>query len=187
VAGVRGSAIQGRSHARSIPVAAKSRERWSPQLTYRGWEDLVFAPGFENKNASNYHSYAFVWWLEGKQAFSAGRLQGDLLTYYKGISEERGRTRKFSTDLNRVLVAFSTSAADGPKAGVQSFQGDAVFYDPAGELITLHGEASLQFCANANRTAGVFILSPQEPGAAIWKDLRAIRESFRCHRPQIGK
>jgi len=36
---------------------------WSPQISYRGSEDLVFAPGFDDKTAPNYHSYAFVWWL----------------------------------------------------------------------------------------------------------------------------
>jgi len=152
---------------------------WSPQLPYHGSEDLVFAPGFDNKAAPNYHSYAFVWWLEGRQEISAERLQADLLVYYKGISEERGRTRKFAPDLSRVSVTW---VSDGQEGGMHAFRGDATFYNPAGELLTLHGEASLIFCTNANRTAGVFILSPQEPGAAIWKDLRAIRESFRCER-----
>jgi hypothetical protein len=152
---------------------------WSPQLSYHGSEDLVFAPGFAEKASPNYHSYAFIWWLDGKREFSAERLQADLLTYYKGISEERGRTRKFTPDLNRVSVSW---AADARQAGVQSFHGDAIFYDPAGDLLTLHGEASIQFCGSANRTAGIFILSPQDPGAAIWKDLRAIRESFRCNK-----
>ncbi|HUE01191.1 MAG TPA: PDZ domain-containing protein [Bryobacteraceae bacterium] len=148
---------------------------WSPQLPYHGWEDLVFAPGFEDKASPNYHSYAFVWWLEGKPDFSAERLQSDLLTYYRGISEERGRTRKFTPDLNRVSVAWAS-------AGAASFRGDATFYNPAGELFTLHGEASLQFCANAGHTAAVFILSPADSAAAVWKDLHAIRESFRCSR-----
>ncbi|MGC9948258.1 MAG: PDZ domain-containing protein [Bryobacteraceae bacterium] len=39
---------------------------WSPQLSYHGSEDLVFAPGLDDKTSPNYHSYAFVWWLEGK-------------------------------------------------------------------------------------------------------------------------
>lgn len=115
-----------------------------------------------------------------REAGDLGRaVAGGPFDLLKGISEERGRTRKFAADLNRVSVSW---AADGAKAGGQSFHGDATFYSPAGELLTLHGEASLQFCANANRTAGVFILSPQESGAGIWKDLRAIRESFRCNK-----
>ncbi|MGA3039632.1 MAG: PDZ domain-containing protein [Bryobacteraceae bacterium] len=153
---------------------------WSPQLTYHGWEDLVFAPNFDDEASPNYHSYAFILWLEGRQEFSTERLQADLLTYFKGISEERGRTRKFTPDLNRVSMNW---AADGQKAGMQSFHGHATFYNPAGQLFTVHGEASLQFCANADHTAGVFILSPREPAAPIWNDLRAIRESFRCDRP----
>jgi hypothetical protein len=154
---------------------------WSPQLTYHGCLDLAFAPDFADNNSPNYHSYAFVWWLEGKQEISAERLQSDLLTFYKGISGQRGRTRNFKPDLDKVSVSWMP---DGPKAGVQSFHGDAIFYNPAGELITLHGEASLQYCAGANRTAGVFILSPQprDTGAAIWKDLEAIRDSFHCQR-----
>jgi hypothetical protein len=153
---------------------------WSAQLAYHGWEDLVFAPGFDDKASPNYHSYAFVWWLEGKQEFSADRLQADLLAYYKGISAQRGRTRKFTPDLDRVSVTFAAGAA-GASNGSRSFHGDAVFYNPAGELFTLHGEASLQYCRDGH-TAGVFILSPQESGAAIWNDLRAIQQSFRCSR-----
>ncbi|MGO4883626.1 MAG: PDZ domain-containing protein [Bryobacteraceae bacterium] len=152
---------------------------WSPQLSYNGVEDLVFAPGFDDTASPNYHSYAFVWWLEGKHGFTTARLESDLVTYYKGISEQRGRTRKFTPDLNRVSV---TLAADGSQSGYQSFHGDAILYSPAGSLITLHGEAVLKFCTDANHTAGVFILSPKDSSAEIWKDLRAIRASFRCSR-----
>ncbi len=152
---------------------------WSPQLSYRGWEDLVFAPGFEDASSPNYHSYAFVWWLDGKQEFSADRLQADLLAYYKGISEQRGRTRNFTPDLSRVSVRWTPEVPDRGRNGVRTFHGDAVFYNPAGALFTLHGEASVRWCG-ANHTAGVFILSPQESSAPIWKDLAAIRDSFQC-------
>jgi hypothetical protein len=150
---------------------------WAAHLPYQGSEDLVFAPGFDDKPSPNYHSYAFVWWLEGKQEFSAAKLVGDLLAYYKGISRQRGETRNFKPDLDRVSVTWTS---DGRKGDVESLHGDTTFYAPSGELFTLHGKASIQFCASAGHTAGVFILSPMESGAAIWKDLLAIHDSFRC-------
>lgn len=161
----------------------------SRQETSSRWSDaiknshLVFAPGFEAETLPNYHSYTFIWWLEGRPEISAERLQADLLTYYRGISEERGRTRKFTPDLNRVSVTWVPShprRTEDKKAGVESFHGDATFYNPAGELLTLHSEASLRFCAEANHTLGVFVLSPHASGAPIWKDLQAIWDSVHC-------
>lgn len=60
---------------------------WSPKLPYRGLEDLFYAPNFTNTSSREYHTYVFIWWIEGTRAFSAGQLQDDMLMYYRGLAE----------------------------------------------------------------------------------------------------
>ena len=36
---------------------------WSPSIAYEGFEDLAFAPGFDNTSSPEYHSYLILWWL----------------------------------------------------------------------------------------------------------------------------
>ncbi|HEY6333593.1 MAG TPA: PDZ domain-containing protein [Blastocatellia bacterium] len=157
---------------------------WAPQMRYQGTEDLVFMPKFDDKGSPQYHSYGFVWWLEGMQPLTLDGLQSDLLEYYKGLSVRRGRNNNFNPDLNRVSIALGLGPLGGAppaRPGPRQVHGDITFYARDGELITLHGDIAVESCQQANHTAAIFILSPQRD-EAVWKDLRAFQNSFRCNR-----
>ncbi|HXO40662.1 MAG TPA: PDZ domain-containing protein [Thermoanaerobaculia bacterium] len=153
---------------------------WSPQIAYHGTEDIAFAPDFDDQAGGNYHSLVWFWWLEGRPEIDAASLRADLLQYFRGLSQERGRNYHFTPRLDQVAVTVAAlPAAAAPAA---AYRGDAVTFDTHGQLITLHFEVEERACTDAGRTALLFNLSPQPLGAPIWSKMQAIRSTFRCRR-----
>jgi hypothetical protein len=156
---------------------------WAPKLPYQGIEDLFYAPNFANTNSPEYHSYVFFWWIEGTKVFTAEQLQEDMLMYYRGLAEERGKNYGFTPDLSKVTAesrvdlqipqAFGNSAA-------KSFIGSVTIYDTHGKIITLNSEVVACVCPGTDHIAAFFALSQEPPTRPIWKTLQAVRDTFHC-------
>jgi hypothetical protein len=58
---------------------------FAPQITYKGVEDIRFAPNWSNIKSDKYWSYAFLWYLEGAPFMGAGIIQNNLKAYYAGL------------------------------------------------------------------------------------------------------
>lgn len=159
---------------------------WAPKLPYRGVEDLFYAPNFANANFPEYHSYLFFWWIEGAKTFTAEQLQQDMLVYYRGLAEERGKNYSFTPDLSKVTTEYridpQTSQALGASA-VTSFRGTVAIYDTHGKIITLNSEVVAFVCPGSEHTAAFFGLSLEPRTGPVWQKLDAIRETFRCKKP----
>lgn len=41
---------------------------WSPAISYQRFEDLAFAPDFDDPSSLEYHSYLIVWWPQWRAA-----------------------------------------------------------------------------------------------------------------------
>jgi hypothetical protein len=159
---------------------------WSPALAYRGFEDLFYVPNFNDTGSPEYHSYLFFLWLEGTPTISASRLQSDMLTYFRGLAEERGRNFGFTPDLSKVLAAYREDAGVSPRYGgvaARSFSGTVSIWDTHGKFITLNSEVVAASCPGSNHTALFFGMSLEPRGSEIWKDLDAVRDTFRCRQP----
>lgn len=62
---------------------------WSPAIAYKGFEDLAFAPGFDDTSSPEYHSYLIRWWLEGSKPLTAEQLQSDMITYFRELAAQK--------------------------------------------------------------------------------------------------
>ena len=157
---------------------------WSPSIAYKGFEDLAFAPGFDDANSPEYHSYLILWWLGGTPALTPESLEKDMVTYFQGLAEQRGRNNKFTPDLSKVVANYRESAGPDSFGGApaKSFAGTITLYDRHGALIMLHSEVVTSVCAAAGDTAVFFSMSKEARPAALWKQLDAVRDEFRCAR-----
>jgi len=154
---------------------------WSPALTLKGFEDLYFAPGFDDIQSPEYHSYLFFWWLDGKQKITAAELESDMVIYFRGLAEQRGRNNGFKPDLSQTAAQYGESA-DGPSSlgGVPArrFIGTVTLYDRHGKLISLHSEVTSSYSADGH-TAVFFAMSKEPRPSTLWSQLDAARDSFR--------
>ena len=158
--------------------------QWAPSIEHKGIEDLAFAPGFDDTNSPEYHSYLIVWWLDGSQALTAQRLNEDMVTYFRGLAEQRGRNNKFTPDLTKVAAGYRKSEGRRSFGGepAKNFAGAVTLYDRHGALITLHSEVITSVCPKTGNTAVFFSMSREPRPAALWTQLDAVRDGFRCAR-----
>jgi hypothetical protein len=157
---------------------------WSPGLPLKGFEDLYFAPGFDDLDSPEYHSYLFFWWLDGKQQITAAELESDMVIYFRGLAQQRGRNNNFQPDLSQIAARYSTSKDGPPSLGgapATSFGGMVSLYDRHGSLISLHSEVTRSFSADGH-TAVLFLMSKEPRPSAFWSQLDTIRDGFRYRR-----
>jgi hypothetical protein len=156
---------------------------WSPTLRYHGVEDLFFAPNFDQTDSPEYHSYCFFLWLEDQPSITAAQLESDMLVYFRGLAEERGGTYHFTPDLSKVTAAYHEDAASSQTFGGQparAFSGTVNIWDTHGKVITLNSEVVAATCPGTNHTAMFFGMSLEPRDGEMWKQLRAVRDTFRC-------
>ena len=129
---------------------------WSPGLSLKGYEDLYFAPGFDDLNSPEYHSYLFLWWLEGKQEMTATELEAYMVVYFKGLAQQRGHNNHFEPDLAQTAAHYSneqTSQLGGKPA--TRFSGAVRLYDRHGNIISLYSEVTLSYSAHGHTAAAL--------------------------------
>lgn len=157
---------------------------WAPSINHNGFEDLAFAPGFDDTNSPEYHSYLIVWWLDGSQTLTVEGLNKDMVTYFRGLAEQRGRNNKFTPDLTKVATSYQKSEVQRGFGGepAKSFTGTVTLYDRHGAVVTLHSEVITSVCPKTGNTAVFFSMSKEPRPAALWKQMDEVRDGFRCSR-----
>jgi hypothetical protein len=157
---------------------------WSPSIEHKGLEDLAFAPGFDDLSSPEYHSYLIVWWLESTAPLTADGLKDDMVTYFRGLAEQRGRNNHFTPDLTKVAAEYHE--AEGPHSfggePAKEFAGTVTLYDRHGSVITLHSEVVTSVCPADGHRAVFFSMSKEPRPAALWTRLDAVRDGFKCRR-----
>ena len=145
---------------------------------------MSFAPGFDDVNSLEYHSYLILWWLDGKTEISAAQLDADMLTYFRGLAEQRGRNNGFKPDPSQVTARYTASHAGPSELGgapATTFTGSLTLYDRHGNVISLHSEVASSYCS-AEHTAVFFSMSKEPRPAPLWKQLDGVRDGFKCQR-----
>lgn len=150
---------------------------FAPSLSYRGAEELRFAPGFFQPASSTFWSYAFAWSLENPPRFDAQTLSPVLREYFSGLALAVGKNR-YPMDPGR----FRVELAPRIEGGRTMLAGRVHSYDPfaTGEPIDLNVEARLRDCPRAGHPVLTFLLSPRPFGDAVWEELHACEAELRC-------
>ncbi|HMF10149.1 MAG TPA: PDZ domain-containing protein [Thermoanaerobaculia bacterium] len=156
---------------------------WSPALAYQGVEDLFYVPNFAETGSPEYHSYVFFWWLDGAPVFDAARLESDMLTYFRGLAQERGRNFGFTPDLSKVTASYREDPAASRTYGgapARTFSGTVSIWDTHGKVIRLQSEVAAAQCPGSGHTALFFGMSLEPRDGTVWKEIDAVRDTFRC-------
>lgn len=85
---------------------------FAPSLSYKGFEQLHFAPGMFDPKSENYFTYFFFWWVEGEPEVTDESLARELVDYYRGLSAEVGGPKNLRLDLAKVKATV-VAAVDG--------------------------------------------------------------------------
>jgi hypothetical protein len=157
---------------------------WWQKIPYRGFEDVFFSPNFDHTDSPEYHSFLFFLWIEGTHMMSAEQLQSDAVAYFRGIAEERGRNYDFTPDVSKVSATYKEDSATSTFGGApaRAFSGILTIYDTHGKVIALNSEVRISTCGTPDHTVLFFAQSLEPRDGGMWKELDAIRDTFRCTR-----
>ena len=151
---------------------------FAPAITYKGAEELRFAPGMFNKDYTNYFTYAFVVQIDDVKAISEAEVHHYLLNYYRGLCRVTAQDRKLIIDTTQIAVAVEKQK--GPPSGETVYNATAnifgVFAD--GAPVKLNIEVKVLTDALHKRTYLFILASPRGKNDAIWKTLFRTRETF---------
>jgi hypothetical protein len=169
------------------PIPAGWREEiipfpleFAPDITYRGREEIRFAPGFFDPDAKGYWSYAFVWWLEEPAPLDERALADALLRYYRGLSLAVGGAKyTFDPGAFRADVRPDPAATGGPG---KAYVGELATYDAftTGKPLALRLRAYVFECAAARHQVALVAVSPKAEADPIWRELAELLGRFRC-------
>lgn len=158
---------------------------WSPTLAYQGFEDLYYTPNFDRVDSPEYHSYLFFQWLNGAPSIGASQLEADMLVYFRGLAEERGRTYRFTPDLSQIRARYQEDGGHGMTFGgvtARTFTGEVSIWDTHARVIRLNSEVVEVPCPGSSHTAMFFAMSQEPRDGDVWKLLDGVRDTFRCGR-----
>jgi hypothetical protein len=151
---------------------------FAPQISFKGMEDIRFAPGWANAKSEWYWSYAFLWWLDGNIKASVAMLDSNLKAYYTGLVGINGRNIPAE---KLVPVQTSFREIDKDQDDLETYLGTVRMTDyMTQQPIILNCKVHRRICDGENKTYIFFELSPQPLSHIIWSHLDKLWLGFGC-------
>jgi hypothetical protein len=152
---------------------------FAPRMTYKGVEDLRFAPGWGDSTSNGYWSYTYLWWLDGKPKIDANSLQTNLKEYYSGLVGRNITSRKIPSGkvvpTEVMIKKIKTATGD-----IETYSGNIQMLDYMTQhRIVLNTFIHVKDCGQKH-TAVFVEISPKPFSHAIWQQFYKIAEGFQC-------
>lgn len=143
-------------------------------MTYKGVEDIRFAPGWGDSTKEDYWSYAYLWWLDAKPVIDAVTLQQNLQVYYSGLVNRNITGRKIPED-KVVPTSAAVKQVKTVTGDLQTFNGSIRMLDYMKQVpITLNALIHVKNCNASNHVAVFVEISPRSYKDAIWTQMESI-------------
>jgi hypothetical protein len=155
---------------------------FAASMSFKGVEDIRFAPGWGDSSSAEYWSYTYLWWLDSTSVIDAATLQKNLQVYYDGLVGRNIVSRKIPaekvvptiTSIRKIKTAVGDS---------QTFSGTIKMLDyMAQRPITLNAVIHIKKCVDEQHQAISVELSPQQSRNVIWEKMESIQSHFSCGR-----
>jgi hypothetical protein len=152
---------------------------FAPAITYKGVEELRFAPGMFKKDSADYFTYVFVARLDSVNEVSLSDIQTYLANYFKGLCSVTAKDNKLTIDASKITVSVTRKMAALPGETIYnaSLEVFGVFAD--GALVKLNMEVKVMKDTLRQWVYLLFIASPQPRSSIIWEKLHGIQRDFK--------
>jgi hypothetical protein len=153
---------------------------FAPGMSWKGVEELRFAPGMFKPDSDTFFSYALLFWLPAGQKTDPRTMETELLTYYRGLARAVSGGKGREVDVGAFTLTIKDADKPEKRPGgepVAAFVGELKWVDPfaTGKPQTLRLEIHT-WPSEKHRHHCVFVCaSPHPEAAAVWKALREIR------------
>ena len=154
---------------------------FAPELKYKGFEELRFAPGMFNAKSDTYFTYIFAMKITNDDvAIDAKALKTLLETYFRGLCRTVAKGTNFEIDASKISAAVREDHYEAPDS--RHFHVTLDSYDPfvTGKPLMLHLEM-LVVKAEQNDHRIFAAVSPKPTDSPVWKLLRKFKQDFQKH------
>ncbi len=163
---------------------------FAPDMKLKGSEHIRFAPGMMKPESDSFFCYAFVFEVQPKPALTEAVLRAEFLKYYRGLCKAvlRGKLpdvdpNAFTLQLQPVKSA-ATPAEDDKETDTSRqiahrlYTGTLNWVEPFATKKRQTLNLEIRTWGKGDRNYIFVCVSPQTRDAAIWKQLRAIRDDY---------
>jgi hypothetical protein len=142
---------------------------WLPKLTFKGFEELRFAPNWSHKDHEEFWTLAMAWQVDAKTEVTLKEIQFNFNHYFDALMKPNHWATEFPEP------QLELSGIDVSKSGTQ-FKGTMTFFDGfhTGKVITVNILGNQTLCKTTGKAIILFKLSTKDYAAAIWNTLNAI-------------
>ncbi len=150
--------------------------KFASSISYSGTEYVRFAPGWGEKEAEDYFSYAFLWEIDQNPQLSTEKLESEMETYFDGLMSMVSKMNL------KLFKKVPKTKAFFEKVNDAVYVGKVLTYDAftTKKEVNLNVIVDYKFCSTANKHLVLFNLSPQVPEHQIWKKMKKIRIDLEC-------
>jgi hypothetical protein len=157
---------------------------FAPTMTWKGEEELRFAPGWMKADADTFFSYGIFMWLPGNQKVDQATLEKELLTYYRGLATTVLQGKQQKADVSAFALSLKEYAAASRPSGekVIAYKGEMKWIEPftTGKPQTLKLVIHIWYSEKHKAHCIFLCASPQAEDATVWKVLKEIRTGCHC-------
>lgn len=140
---------------------------FAPQIKHKGFEDIRFAPGWEDTTAQGFWALAFAWDIDLYNKPDVNFFEESLKLYLDGLMK----------------VVVDNDSISFPKAKVNlqtsldTIVGRIDVYDAftTNKVVKLNVRIEVFHCSSSDRYTPLFKMSPCGLGESIWSQLKEIR------------
>lgn len=159
---------------------------FAPEIKYKGFEELRFAPGMFKRESNTYFTYVFFWDLEGNQPITSENLEQNLSLYFKGLCKAVGEAKKLTIDTEQIhtQVIKAKSLDPGHESKYKDlYSAKITIFDTfnKGEKVELNAEIAVLKTKQENKTVLFFCVSPKSYQDDIWQQMFGIRDSLKIN------
>ncbi|MEN1785918.1 MAG: hypothetical protein AAGF77_12360 [Bacteroidota bacterium] len=150
---------------------------FAPEIDFKGFEDIRFAPGWADKNSEQFWTYHFTWFIQNRGALTEEVLTETMNGYFDGLTRAVLKQQSDETDpetLGKALCLF-IKTEDGFRGKMRVF--DAFF---SKEYITLNVTIKEWFCEGSNKQIVSFNISPQPLDHEVWEVFQNVKVVWEC-------
>jgi hypothetical protein len=161
---------------------------FAKDMTWKGVEELRFAPGMYKPESESFFSYAILFWLPGEQKVDAKTMEQEMLAYYKGLCQAVSKGKNKTVDVSTFKVSIKDITPKKAKTrptgeSYLEYEGELHWVEPfvTGKPQTLKLEIHTWYCEKHKHQCVFMCVSPQPKDAAVWKTMHEIRTGTTCH------
>jgi pimeloyl-ACP methyl ester carboxylesterase len=154
---------------------------FAPELPYKGFEELRFAPGWGDPKSGEKWAYTLLWWLDGSHSFDEKIVKHNLENYFTGLTKQRAVTSKLDP------ASFTPAMAQVQK--VKTMPGDKETYTAVADIFDaqvtqkpgkLFLKIHIKACEEKGRSIVLLEVAASPYAQPVWQQLDKINNDFKC-------